>query len=232
MSDKGIENQAIANELDKRGYALLPKLLSSAQCTELAAMYTDPAIRFRSRINMARYNFGQGEYQYFDYPLPALVQGLRESLYERLAPIANQWNALLGSAHSWPESLEKLTALCHRNGQRRPTPLLLKYACGDFNCLHQDLYGPVHFPLQVIIQLSKPDIDFEGGELLLVEQRPRMQSIGRVVRPEQGDGVVIPVSERPRQGSRGYHRAKMRHGVNEIAKGERHTLGIIFHDAE
>ena len=190
----------VAAELDEAGYCVVPAVLSEAQCGSLVDFYTDDSVKFRKRIDMARYNFGQGEYQYFAYPLPALVQ----------------------------EFLRQ----CHARGQTRPTPLLLSYKAGDYNCLHQDLYGETYFPLQVIIQLSRPGVDFEGGELMLVEQRPRMQSRGMVVRPQQGDAVVIPVRERPRRGSRGYHRVSIRHGVSQLSNGQRFTLGLIFHDAK
>lgn len=181
---------------------------------------------------MSRYNFGRGEYKYFAYPLPDLIGQLRTTLYENLAPIANEWEQLLGSGVDWPGDLESLIAKCHSAGQQRPTPLMLRYRQSDYNCLHQDLYGDIHFPLQVIIQLSRPGIDFDGGELILVEQRPRMQSRPIIARLQQGEAAVIPVRERPRQGTRGYHRAVMRHGVAEITRGERLTLGIIFHDAK
>ncbi len=180
---------------------------------------------------MARYNFGRGEYKYFDYPLPTEVQLLREYFYAKLAPIANDWEELLGKERGWPATLAELTERCHDQGQRRPTPLMLCYGEGDYNCLHQDLYGPIHFPLQVVILLSAPGEDFEGGELILVEQRPRMQSRPIVAHLEQGSAAIIPVRERPRRGVRGYHRAPMRHGVSRITAGQRYTLGVIFHDA-
>ena len=180
---------------------------------------------------MARYNFGKGEYQYFDYPLPDEVGELRRYFYRHLAPLANRWSVTLGSEAGWPDELDELTQHCHENGQQRPTPLMLRYGPGDFNCLHQDLYGPIHFPLQVVILLSEPGEEFEGGELILVEQRPRMQSRPIVARLKQGSAAIIPVRERPRRGVRGYHRAPMRHGVGEVTSGERYTLGVIFHDA-
>ncbi|MCG8434824.1 MAG: 2OG-Fe(II) oxygenase [Gammaproteobacteria bacterium] len=225
------ENNSQFAEINTRGFARIENVLTPAECTRLARLYDSGDGIFRSRIHMARHNFGRGEYQYFDYPLPDFVQQLRESFYEMLAPIANHWHELLRIDRRWPDSLDELIAQCHAEGQRRPTPLLLKYGAGDYNCLHQDLYGPIHFPLQVIVLLSQPGRDFDGGELMLVEQRPRMQSRGMVVPLNQGDAVIIPVRERPRKGTRGFHRAAMRHGVSELSKGERFTLGLIFHDA-
>lgn len=222
---------AVAAALAEDGYAVTPRLIDDATCDALAALYDDPAARFRSVIDMARYNFGSGEYKYFDYPLPESVQKLREALYPGLAGIANDWARRLGQAADWPGDHDALRRRCHAAGQSRPTPLLLRYGSGDYNCLHQDLYGPIHFPLQVIVMLSDPDRDFDGGELVLVEQRPRMQSRPMVVRQQKGAAVVIPVRERPRQGKRGYHRTQMRHGVGQVLSGERVTLGLIFHDA-
>lgn len=221
----------VSRSLDDRGYAVTGTVLSPAVCDQLRACYEDPETRFRSTIDMARYHFGRGQYRYFDYPLPDSVKRLRSFFYAGLVPIANAWSARLGTGESWPASHEAFLRRCHVEGQRRPTPLLLKYGPGDYNCLHQDLYGPIHFPLQVIIMLSDPNTDFDGGELMLVEQRPRMQSRAMVVPMRQGAAAVIPVRERPRKGVRGYHRAPMRHGVGEITGGSRHTLGVIFHDA-
>ena len=180
---------------------------------------------------MARYNFGRGQYRYFGYPLPDIVATLRSYFYRHLAPIANDWSSKLRQDVRWPAELDQLTAQCHAAGQERPTPLILKYGRGDYNCLHQDLYGPLHFPLQVVIALCDPGEDYDGGELILVEQRPRMQSRPVAMRLQQGSAAIIPVRERPRQGARGYHRATMRHGVSEITAGNRYTLGLIFHDA-
>lgn len=222
----------LAAALDEAGYGVIPAVLSESQCDSLASLYDSDSITFRKRIDMARYNFGRGEYQYFAYPLPELVQELREAFYALLAPIANNWQERLGMESRWPLALQEFLAQCHDSGQLRPTPLLLKYGAGDYNCLHQDLYGETCFPLQVIVQLSKPGIDFAGGELMLVEQRPRMQSRGMVVHFRQGDAAVIPVRERPRRGSRGYHRVSMRHGVSQLSSGQRFTLGLIFHDAK
>ena len=227
-----LNSTSLLEEVDRQGWGRIPEVVSASDCKELASYYDDPDIKFRSRINMARYNFGRGEYQYFDYPLPDLVQQLRTDLYQAIVPIANHWESQLGNDMRWPDSLDELTSHCHSKGQNRPTPLLLKYGPGDYNCLHQDLYGPIHFPLQAIILLSKPDADFTGGELLLTEQRPRMQSRGMVLPLDQGDVAIIPVRERPRLGTRGHYRVNMRHGVSEVLTGNRMTFGLIFHDAE
>ncbi len=221
----------LENGLAENGYATTAPLIDAATCAELRGLYDDPETPFRSTIDMARYNFGSGQYKYFDYPLPRIIADLRSGFYARLAPIANAWAEVLHMEANWPAELDELLHQCHAAGQCRPTPLLLRYRAGDYNCLHQDLYGPIHFPLQVVFQLSRPGEDFTGGELVLVEQRPRMQS--RPILPvlEQGAAAIIPVRERPRRGTRGYHRAAMRHGVGEILSGERQTLGLIFHDA-
>jgi len=221
---------AIRRDLDQQGNALLPNLLSPEECLELAALYPHKA-SFRSRVVMARHGFGQGEYQYFTYPLPALVQQLRTTLYPPLATIANDWNERMQIAGSFPETHQALLQRCHDAGQQRPTPLLLQYAAGDYNCLHQDLYGEQVFPLQVAILLSQPGEDFSGGEFVLTEQRPRMQSRPQVVPLKQGDAVIFAVSQRPVHGTRGFYRVNMRHGVSRVNAGRRHTLGIIFHDA-
>ena len=181
---------------------------------------------------MERYRFGRGEYQYFGHPLPELVRELRSSLYEQLAPVANDWMTKLGSDERFPSTHEALTELCEAAGQRRPTPLLLKYGAGDFNCLHQDVYGDVVFPLQVVFLLNEPERDFTGGELVLVEQQPRAQSIAHVVRPQEGEAVILATRYRPVKGSRGYYRTNLKHGVSELRSGERYTLGVIFHDAK
>lgn len=212
------------------GYARAGILLSRAECESLRALYDDPAM-FRSRIDMARYRFGRGEYQYFTYPLPKRVAELRESLYHDLSPLANEWMAALGLAAGYPETLAPFLEHCHQRDQNRPTPLLLRYRQGDYNCLHQDLYGEVFFPFQTVICLSRAGEEFEGGELLLVEQQPRAQSIGRAIPLQQGEGVVITTRYRPGKSARGYFRANTRHGVSPILSGERFTLGIIFHDA-
>ena len=232
MLDGKLNSEQLLIQINENGYARLPAVLSNKECSQIAKLYDDPTTQFRSTINMARYNFGRGEYKYFSYPLPELVQNLRADFYEVLAPIANQWAIDLGLPADWPATLSELTVRCHSSGQQRPTPLLLKYSAGDYNCLHQDLYGPIHFPLQVIILLNQPAADFDGGELMLVEQRPRMQSRGMIIPLNKGDAAIIPVRERPRLGSRGFHRVNMRHGVGEVRRGNRNTLGLIFHDAE
>lgn len=221
---------AIAADLDARGCAVLDALLAPAQCRALAALYDDDS-RFRSRVIMARHGFGRGEYKYLSYPLPAPVATLRTALYPRLAPIANQWNARMGIAARYPGIHSDFLTLCHDAGQTRPTPLLLRYDPGDYNCLHQDLYGELAFPLQATILLSQPDEDFTGGEFVLTEQRPRMQSRPDVVPLRQGDAVLFAVHHRPVQGTRGSYRVNLRHGVSRVRSGRRHTAGIIFHDA-
>jgi uncharacterized protein len=223
--------KAIEASLWQRGYAKPGPLLTAEECLALVALYDNDEL-FRSRIDMKRFRFGEGQYKYFAYPLPPLVQALRETLYPRLAVIANAWAKALGQPAIYPLSHEKLLAVCQRSGQRKPTPLLLRYGDGDYNCLHQDLYGTVAFPLQLTAFLSRPDRDFCGGEFLLVEQRPRAQSRGEVLVPEQGDIVIFATRHRPAQGSRGYHRVTMRHGVSTVRSGSRVTLGVIFHDAK
>lgn len=225
-----IDWTALAQELDAHGCATIPKLLSPADCAGLAALYDAPA-GFRSTVVMARHGFGRGEYRYFAYPLPEPVASLRAALYPPLARIANAWNAALGESVRYPADHADYLARCHAAGQTRPTPLVLRYATGDYNCLHQDLYGEHVFPLQVAVLLSEPGRDFEGGEFVLTEQRPRMQSRVEVVPLGQGDAVVFPVSQRPMRGSRGLYRVNMRHGVSRLRAGRRHTLGVIFHDA-
>lgn len=219
----------IEDSLDARGYAPLGPLLSTKETKTFRAMYADDE-RFRSHIIMRRHGFGEGEYKYFAYPLPDRIAELRRSLYEQLLPVANRWQVEMRTAIQFPETHEELLARCHAVGQSRPTPLMLKYGQGDFNCLHQDLYGQHFFPLQVVILLSDPG-EFEGGEFVLTEQRPRMQSRVDVLALRQGHGVAFAVNERPKQGSRGFYRVKIRHGVSEIRSGSRQTLGIIFHDA-
>jgi hypothetical protein len=221
---------AIGAELDADGVAILPNLVTRGEAIELAANYDDRE-RFRSRIVMQRHRFGRGEYQYFRYPLPSLVQALREDLYEMLAPIANRWSERLGSGVEFPPRLDAFLRRCHDAGQRRPTPLLLRYDAGDYNCLHQDLYGEHVFPLQVVILLSEPGRDFDGGELVLVEQRPRAQSAARVVALRQGDAAIIATHHRPERGARGWHRVTLKHGVSRVTRGRRCTAGLIFHDA-
>jgi hypothetical protein len=225
-----IDETDLAAALDRDGYAVLPALLDPTRCAALAALY-DQAAAFRSRVVMARHGYGQGEYKYLAYPLPPVVQELRERLYPRLAPVANGWQRRLALPEKFTETLDAYLKLCHAGGQTRPTPLILKYGPGDYNCLHQDLYGELVFPLQATVLLSRPGADFAGGEFLLVEQRPRRQSKGEVVALRQGDAVVFPVNHRPVTGARGDYRATMRHGVSRVRSGERLTLGIIFHDA-
>ena len=225
-----IDWRPIGEELDAYGSAILPAILSAEECESLAALYpTDPL--FRSRIVMARHGFGRGEYRYFAYPLPELVGELRSSLYPPLAEIANRWSEALGGEVRYPDEHAAFLERCHRAGQTRPTPLLLQYGEGDYNCLHQDLYGEHVFPLQVAFLLSAPGRDFTGGEFVLTEQRPRMQSRAEVVGLRQGDGVIFPVHHRPVRGTRGLYRVNMRHGVSRLRSGRRHTVGIIFHDA-
>jgi hypothetical protein len=225
-----IDWTGVAGELDARGHALLPALLTPDQCGAIAARY-DQDQGFRSRVVMARHGFGRGEYRYFAYPLPPLVERLRGAIYPHLAPIANAWHHRMGRDDRFPADHAAFLNRCHAAGQTRPTPLLLRYGAGDYNCLHQDLYGDHVFPLQVAVLLSRPGEDFEGGEFVLTEQRPRMQSRAEVVPLGQGDAVVFAVNERPVLGGRGYYRVKHRHGVSTLRAGERHTLGIIFHDA-
>jgi hypothetical protein len=219
-----------SDSLTTRGFAQLPAVLTPAQCADLIALYSDPD-RFRTRIDMQQYRFGRGEYQYFRYPLPPIVDHLRHSLYAALAPIANRWSDLLHTP-KFPDTLDALLEHCHARGQTRPTPLMLRYGPGDFNCLHQDLYGEIAFPFQVVCFLSEPGRDYTGGEFLLVENPPRAQSMGRALLPRQGDALVITTRYRPAAGKRGSYRVGVRHGVSEVTAGNRWTLGIIFHDAE
>ncbi|MDI1326826.1 MAG: 2OG-Fe(II) oxygenase [Brevundimonas sp.] len=221
---------AIATDLDARGWALTGPLLTPATCAALQALYAEPA-RFRSRVVMSRHGFGEGEYQYLANPLPDPLPALRRRLYAGLAPIANGWNARLGRPTDFPDDLDAFAARCHAAGQVRPTSLMLKYGPGDYNRLHQDLYGDLVFPLQTAILLSEPGRDFDGGELVLVEQKPRSQSQAHVVPLQQGHGVVFAVRERPAAGVRGDYRVQMRHGVSRIRSGARMTLGLILHDA-
>jgi len=223
--------QAVSRSLDSDGWAVLGGLLSQSQCRAMASLY-DRRDGFRSTVVMARHGFGRGEYKYFSYPLPPRIAELREALYPQLAPIANRWNEAMKIETRFPPSHRAFLNRCHDAGQTRPTPLLLRYGPGDYNCLHQDLYGEHVFPLQVAILLSDPEEDFTGGEFVLTEQRPRMQSRAAVVPLKQGYGVVFAVNQRPVQGSRGPYRVVMRHGVSVLRSGLRHTLGIIFHDAK
>ena len=226
----GLDWTRIEDDLDARGNAVVEGLLAPEQCAEAAGMYVDER-RFRSRVVMARHGYGRGEYRYFRYPLPETVAALRGAFYPRLAPIADRWNAALDIATRYPPTHAEFLARCHAAGQTRPTPLLLQYGAGDYNCLHQDLYGEHVFPLQVAILLSEPRRDFEGGEFVLTEQRPRMQSRPEVVPLRRGDAVIFAVHHRPVSGTRGTYRVNLRHGVSRVRSGRRHTLGIIFHDA-
>jgi len=222
---------AAESDLDSQGCAVLKGLFSADECRALAALYPDDA-HFRSRIVMGRHGFGRGEYKYFAYPLPDLIAELRPVLYARLQQTANRWNQAMGIDIRYPESHKAFLKRCHAAGQTRPTPLLLQYEVGDYNCLHQDLYGEHVFPLQVAILLSAPGRDFEGGEFVLTEQRPRMQSRPEVVPLVQGDAVAFAVHHRPVQGTRGTYRVNLRHGVSRLRSGHRHTIGVIFHDAK
>jgi hypothetical protein len=221
---------AIISNLDEFGCATTEPLLTPEECTVLAESYDSDGL-FRSRIIMARHGFGRGEYKYFAYPLPQIVTALRDSLYPALARVGTRWNKALGIDVTYPATHAGYLRRCHADGQSKPTPLLLRYGPGDFNCLHQDVYGENIFPLQVAFLLSAPERDFTGGEFLLTEQRPRMQSRGEVVPLSQGEGVIFPVHHRPVRGTRGTYRVNMRHGVSRLRSGRRHTLGVIFHDA-
>jgi uncharacterized protein len=222
---------ALHQSLWERGYALTPSLLTPDECTSLSEMYSDDK-RFRSHIIMSRYRFGCGDYKYFDYPLPPLVQELRRHSYAYLVPVANEWNRALGVSGSFPEEHEQFLAVCQQHGQTRPTPLVLHYEADDFNCLHQDLYGAVAFPLQLTCFLSRVGIDYEGGEFVLVEQQPRAQSKAEVMAPEQGQILIFATRYRPVKGSRGYYRTNLRHGVSRVKRGIRFTLGVICHDSQ
>ncbi|AHZ67252.1 2OG-Fe(II) oxygenase [Pseudomonas sp. B14-6] len=221
---------ALGQQIDQDGCAVIKSLLSAQACNDVSALYTQSA-PFRSQVIMARHGFGRGEYKYFNYPLPDTVARLRSALYPRLVPIANRWYECMDLPTRFPATHEAFLQRCHAAGQERPTPLLLQYGPQDYNCLHQDLYGEHVFPLQVAILLSEPDEDFTGGEFVLTEQRPRMQSRPQVIRLKKGDGLIFAVSQRPVKGVRGYYRVTMRHGVSRLHSGKRHTLGIIFHDA-
>ncbi|MBV8337798.1 MAG: 2OG-Fe(II) oxygenase [Alphaproteobacteria bacterium] len=222
--------QELAASLDAYGYATAAGLLQVEECRGLAALY-NRGEAFRSRVVMERHAFGRGEYKYLNYPLPSIVEALRQAIYPRLVPIANGWRQRLREEGRFPPTLAAYLKECHEAGQARPTPLILKYETGDFNCLHQDLYGPLVFPLQLTVLLGAPEKEFIGGEFLLVEQRPRAQSRGEVVPLQQGEAVIFPVHHRPVEGTRGPYRVTMRHGVSRIRSGRRFTLGIIFHDA-
>ena len=225
-----IDWPSVSEELDAQGWAVMPKLLSAKECDAVASLYPKDE-GFRSKVVMARHGFGRGEYKYFAYPLPSLIEDSRTAIYPHLIPIANRWHEAMGMDVRFPAAHAKFIKRCHAAGQTRPTPLLLQYGKDDYNCLHQDLYGEHVFPLQVAILLSEPGQDFEGGEFELTEQRPRMQSRAAGVPLRQGDAVVFAVNGRPMQGARGFYRVNLRHGVSKLRSGHRHTLGIIFHDA-
>lgn len=222
---------ALEQDLDRDGNAMIPGLLSPTDCDALSALYPEQE-RFRSRVIMARHGFGRGEYQYFNYPLPGIVADLRSVLYPQLVPLANRWNEQMNVPVRYPMRHDEFLQRCHDAGQQRPTPLLLRYGPQDYNCLHQDLYGEHVFPMQVAILLSTPGEDFTGGEFVLTEQRPRMQSRPQVVSLNKGDAVIFAVHQRPVKGVRGFYRVTLRHGVSRLHSGQRHTLGVIFHDAQ
>jgi hypothetical protein len=231
MGMKTIDWERVSQDLDAQGSAVMEGVLSPAECRAIADLYAVEDV-FRSRVVMARHGFGRGEYKYFSYPLPNIVQDLRTAVYPHFVPIANRWNDAMGIDVRYPETHADFIERCHQAGQTKPTPLLLQYGAGDYNCLHQDLYGEHVFPLQLALLLSEPGRDFTGGEFVMTEQRPRMQSRPIVVPLRQGDGVVFAVHNRPVQGTRGMYRVNLRHGVSRIRSGHRHTLGIIFHDAQ
>lgn len=237
MSDQTRGNMAnldweeLQQSLDEIGYAKLPLLISPADCASIIDTYNQDHY-FRNTIDMARYRFGIGEYKYYDSPLPDLLEQLRNALYPELATTANRWLKQLGQTMVYPESLEAFLAKCHQAGQTRTTPLILKYEAGGYNCLHQDLYGDVFFPFQVVLALNQREVDYTGGEFLLVEQRPRAQSRGHVITLEQGEGLIFPTNHRSVPGTRGFYRTTLRHGVSTVTSGTRYSLGIIFHDAK
>ena len=231
MTVEDISWEQVVKDLDAQGNAIIKGILSAAECDDVRALYPQRKL-FRSEVIMERHGFGRGEYRYFSYPLPALIATLRTSLYPHLVPIANRWNEAMGFAVRYPTTHADYIRRCHQAGQDKPTPLILKYETGDYNCLHQDLYGEHVFPLQVAVLLSEPDRDFTGGEFVMTEQRPRMQSRPMVVPLRKGDGVVFAVHHRPVQGKKSVYRVNLRHGVSRLRSGSRHTLGIIFHDAQ
>jgi len=224
-----VDWSAVVREIEERGYSVVPDAFSAAACAEVRNLYAQDL--FRSRIVMARHGFGQGEYQYFKYPLPHLINRWRETLYEHVAPVANAWGAALSQGAGYPATLATFLKQCHAGGQMRPTPLMLKYGPGDYNRLHQDLYGGIQFPLQATVLLSAPGVDFDGGQFVLTETAPRRQSRAEVVRLRQGDMAIFAVNQRPVRGAKGFYRVAMRHGVSTVRRGSRMTLGIIFHDA-
>ncbi len=221
--------QAIHIDLSEKGFSILPNVLLKMECEHIKSLYDDPAF-YRSTINMARYRFGKGEYKYFNYPLPLKIQALREGFYQPLSSLANEWNAQLGISESFPGTHSELINICRQKNQLRPTPLILRYEKSGYNTLHQDLYGDVYFPFQILFPLSQHGVDFEGGEFVMTEQLPRAQSRAHVIKPNQGDAVIFTTNYRPVKGTRGYYRARMKHGVSEVTKGKRYAMGIIFHD--
>ncbi|MBL1279017.1 MAG: 2OG-Fe(II) oxygenase [Fluviicola sp.] len=222
--------QSVSESMNEKGYAIIPKILSDEQCNELIQEYNNENL-YRKTVIMERYRFGLGEYKYFDYPLPKTIQTLRETIYPKLSPIANLWMKVLNIDKIFPNTFEKLQSLCHQNNQLKPTPLILKYGKGGFNTLHQDLYGEIYFPMQCVLFLNEPDKDFTGGEFVLTQQTPRAQSKAIVLKPKKGDMLIFTTNFRPVKGTRGYYRVNMKHGVSEVISGERHTLGVIFHEA-
>lgn len=220
----------VGEDMHLKGYVIIPKILSEEQCTELIQEYDNKNL-YRKTVVMERYRFGLGEYKYFDYPLPKIIQTLRETIYPKLSPIANLWMRVLNIDKVFPETFEELQSLCHQSNQLKPTPLILKYGKGGFNTLHQDLYGDVYFPMQAVLFLNEPDKDFTGGEFVLTQQTPRAQSKAMVLKPKKGDMLIFTTNFRPVKGTRGYYRVNMKHGVSEVINGERHTLGVIFHEA-
>lgn len=233
LSDRiaALDWNSMQERLDQQGYALFPAVLSSSECEDIMETY-DKEDYFRNTINMARYRFGSGEYKYYEDPLPDVLQQLREGFYPELAKTANRWLEQLGKTAVYPAELPEFLEHCHEQGQSRSTPLILKYEAGGYNCLHQDLYGEVYFPFQVVFALNRRELDYTGGEFLLVEQRPRAQSRGHVITLEQGSGLIFPTNHRPVPGTKGYYKTTLRHGVSEVHSGIRYTLGIIFHDAK
>ncbi|MGH1339469.1 MAG: 2OG-Fe(II) oxygenase [Aureispira sp.] len=222
--------QAVSESMNEKGYAIITKILSNEQCNKLIQAYKNENL-YRKTVVMERYRFGLGEYKYFDYPLPKIIQIIREMIYPKLSPIANRWMKVLKIEKTFPNTLEELQAQCHQNNQLKPTPLILKYGKGGFNTLHQDLYGDVYFPMQCVFCLNEPDKDFTGGEFVLTQQTPRAQSKAIVLRLKKGDMLIFTTNFRPIKGTRGYYRGNMKHGVSEVITGERHTLGVIFHEA-
>jgi hypothetical protein len=222
--------QSVSESMNEKGYAIIPEILSDEQCNELIQEYNNENL-YRKTVIMERYRFGLGEYKYFDYPLPKIIQTLRETIYPILSPIANLWMKVLNIDKIFPKTFKEFQSLCHQNNQLKPTPLILQYEKGGFNTLHQDLYGDVYFPMQTVLFLNEPDEDFTGGEFVLTQQTPRAQSKAIVLKPRKGDMLIFTTNFRPIKGTRGYYRVNMKHGVSEVISGERHTLGVIFHEA-